>query len=67
MRNQSAWLHKIKHIKQQHSIHVWYSSEDGWAWLSYKGRRVKINAGFSIKQIDETINELKSPGMKSRA
>lgn len=67
MGNLSAWLYKIDHIKQQHKIHLWYSSEEGWAWLSYKGRRVKIDAGYTIKEIDETINQLKSPGMKSRA
>ena len=44
--------------KYEH-VHKWYSSSEGWAWLSYKSERRYVDCTCSYTSIENILNGFK--------
>lgn len=53
------WESKILAIKKQYpNLHLFYSSIEGWCYISYGSQRIKVSHRDSLQKIIETIESL---------
>ena len=54
------WTEKINTIKafQSGLLHVWYSIEQGWCYISFNGKRLRISHEHSIEGIMRSCNSI---------
>ena len=39
-------------------LHRWYSSVEGWCYVSYKGKRTRIDWAMTLYEIKKKLDEL---------
>lgn len=50
-------IEMLKGVKYSH-FHLWYSSKDGWTWVSYKSKRKRIDSTYTLFAIKEVLNSV---------
>ena len=47
----------LKGVKYNH-LHLFYSSKEGWTWVSYESKRIRINSTMTLYEIKNKLLEL---------
>lgn len=50
-------IEMLKGVKYNH-LHLWYSSKQGWCYVSYKSKRIRINSTMTLYEIKNKLLEL---------
>lgn len=53
-----AWIRTMDGLCNREYLHVFYSSEQGWAYISYKGKRIRLDYKMNEYEIENKIDEL---------
>ena len=56
------WIAIITYLKSPEcvNVHKWYSVSEGWAYLSYKSVRMRIDRSWSLEQVKELVSNFNS-------
>lgn len=53
----------VMKIIQQSGLHIWFSAEEEWCFISSKGQRIKITPKINFSEAVEVVQIMKSARM----
>lgn len=52
------WSEIVAYLKNDCPVHVWMSSGDGWAYLSHKTNRMRIDSTWTLTNVKYLVNKM---------
>lgn len=53
-----VWIRTMEKLSNREYLHVFYSSEQGWAYISYMSKRIRLDYKMNEYEIENKVIEL---------